>query len=300
MVKSPKLSIVIGSYHNKDLTINTIKSIYKYSIGVDFEIIVIDDASNDGIYEYIENNFPNIVLRRNYKNLSYSKTYNRGSKLARGKYILHLNADSVFTKKTNLLEVIKYMDENPSVGMLGNRVLSPNGKLDPDNRHQIPTLANAIGQSLGLYKIFPSIKSLNYYMTYLRNDEFAEVGGVGAFMLFRKEVLKDVGLLDTNFKIYCQDSDFCYRVAKSGWKIIYYPNSTVIHFGAGSFKRFRIKTQIIFHEDLWRFYKKHLITLYPQIVKYVIFIGLFFRFFIFLFLEIYLEFESRFRNEKLN
>ena len=99
-----------------------------------------------------------------------------------------MNADMLFTEKTSLLSVMDYMNDNPKVGMVGDEVLDPRTKkLDPDNRHQIPTLLNGIGQSLGLYKIFPQIKSLNYYMTYLGRKQVAEVGGVGGFMLFRKE-----------------------------------------------------------------------------------------------------------------
>lgn len=292
MRRSPDVSIVIGSYRNKKFTTNVIRSIYKYVKDVDFEIIVIDDASDDGIYDYLKLNFPNVILIKNKKNLGYSKTYNLGSKLAKGRYILHLNADSLFTNKTYFSKVIKYLDSNPKVGMLGNKVTNEQGKLDPDNRHQLPSLANAVSQSIGLYKIFPSVKSINYYMTYISDDEIAEVGGVGAFMLFRKRLLKDVGYLDEKFKIYCQDSDFCYRVVESGWKIIYYPDSVMIHFGAGSVKRFKVKTQLIFHQDLWRFYNKHLIKTYPWFVKYLILIGLFFRFFVFLCLEIFYNFRN--------
>ena len=252
--------------------------------------MVIDDASQDNVYDYVKRNFPKVRLYKNLRNLRYSKTYNKGSRLAKGRFILHFNADALFTKETNIADVIEYMDSNPKVGMLGNLVLDYySGKLDPDNRHQMPTLVNAIGQSLGLYKIFPNIKLLNYYMSYLRDDEIAEVGGVGGFMLFRRELLKNVGLLDENFLVYCQDSDFCCRTVKAGWKIIYFPKSTSIHLGGGSVKRYKIESQIIFHKDLWRYYKKNLINNYPKPIKYLVFLGLVLRFFVSLLVELYLQ-----------
>jgi GT2 family glycosyltransferase len=198
-----------------------------------------------------------------------------------------MNADMLFTPKTKLNELIKYMDSHSDVGMLGNEVQDfYSHKLDPDNRHQVPTLLNGLGQSLGLYKIFPKVHSLNYYMTYLKDDETAEVGGVGGFMLFREQLLKNVGYLDERFRIYCQDSDFCYRTIKRGWKIIYYPKSNSIHIGGGSVKRFSIKNQVTFHEDLWRYYKKNLVNKYPFFVKYIVALSLIARFFIFTVFEI--------------
>lgn len=289
------LSIVIGSHNNRDFTINAIESIYKFTKGVDFEIILIDDASEDDIYEYAKKTYPNIILIKNEKNLRYSKTYNKGSRLAKGKYILHMNADMFFTKDINLFEIVDFMNKNKKVGMLGNKVVDfYDGKLDPDNRHQIPTLINAVAQSLGLYKVFPKIKWLNYYMSYLSEDEMTEVGGVGGFMLFRKELLKDVGFLDEKFAIYCQDTDFCYRTIKKGWKIIYYPESMVIHVGAGAVKRYNIRNQLIFHQDLLKFYKKNLVEDYPKFVEFLIYIGLFFRFFVFLIVEIVLELKNKY------
>lgn len=295
MFIAPDISIIIGTHNNKELTINCIRSIYKYSKNVNFEIVLIDDASNDNISEVAKNLFPKIRLYRNKKNLRYSKTYNKGSRLAKGRYILHMNADMFFTKNTNLYDVIEFMDKNKDVGMLGIKLIDYyDGKLDPDCRHQVPTLLNAISQSLGAYKIFPKIKSLNYYMTYLGENEISEVGGVGGFMLFRREILKSVGFLDEHFAIYCQDTDFCYRVIKKGWKIIYFPISESVHIGAGSVKRFKIENQLIFHQDLLKFYKKHLINKYPRFVKFIIYVGLFFRFFVFLIVEVILEFRNKY------
>lgn len=288
------LSIVIGSHNNKDLTISAIESIIKYAKGINYEIILIDDASSDDIYDYAKKNFKDIVLVKNKKNLRYSKTYNLGSRIAKGRYILHMNADMYFRDDAKISEIIDFMDSNKTVGMLGNKVIDYyDGKLDPDNRHQIPTLLNAISQSLGLYKIFPKIKSLNYYMSYLSEDDMSEVGGIGGFMLFRRELLKEIGYLDENFAIYCQDTDFCYRVIKKGWKIMYFPKSVIVHIGAGAVKRFNLRNQLIFQQDLLKFYKKNLINNYPSLVLYIVYVGLFFRFFVFLIVEIIIEIKNR-------
>lgn len=296
MRRSPDVSIVIGSYNNKNLTVNLIKSIYKYTKNVDFEIIVIDDCSPDRVYDSITENFPQIITYKNSRNLGYTKTYNKGTKLSKGKYILHLNADTLFTKNTNLKELITYMDLNREVGILGNRAfLHHNGKPDPNSKRQLPTLKSALGQSLGLHRFFPKSKSLNYYMTYLSDDEPAEVGSVGAFMLFRRELLKNVGYFDEDFVIG-SDVDFYYRTIRKGWKIIYYPDSTIIHYGGQSVSRFNIKNQIDFHKDLWKYYKKNLIKEYSAIIKYIIALGLIFRFFVFMVVEFFISIDKKRNN----
>lgn len=285
MIKAPDLSIVIGTYKTKDLTVKTVESILKFSKGITVELIVVDDCSNDGTSEVLKEKFPEIIVLKNQKNLGYCKTYNKGTKKASGRYILHMNSDVLFLPTTKLASVINYMDKNPDVGILGNKVLRSDGKLDPPSRHAVPTLKNTIAQSLGLYKLFPRFKSLNYYMTYLNDGELVEVGGVGAFMLVRREVFDSIGLIDERFTLYCQDSDFCYRAYLDGWKLVYFPGSVVKHLGAGTARRFKVDTQTTFHKDMWRYYKKHYLAKKPLIVGNIVFLGLTTRFFIFIFVE---------------
>jgi GT2 family glycosyltransferase len=291
-MNKPDLSIIIGTYNTRDLTKMAIDSIIKQTKDVNLEIIVVDDASKDGTFELLKKSFPNIILIRNKINLRYCKTYNKGTRLAKGRYIIHLNSDVIFTKKTNLADILKYMDLHPKVGIIGCKVIKYNGKIDPPSRHQVPTLKNVIAQSIGLYKLFPFLKQYNYYMTYFKDNEIIEVGGVGPFMLFRREVMKDIGMVDENFHLYCQDSDFCFRTFKSGWKIIYYPKSEVIHLGGGTAPRFRIDNQLAFHKDMWYYYKKHFSS-YPFFIKYIVYLGLKVRFFVFIILEAILYIKNK-------
>jgi hypothetical protein len=95
-------------------------------------------------------------------------------------------------------------------------------------------------------------------MTYLDEKQITEVGGIlGAFMLIRKSVFKDVGFLDENFYLYCEDTDFCYRTRRAGWKVVYFPKVSVKHIHGGTTQSFRVRALVMFHRGIFYYYKKH-------------------------------------------
>lgn len=287
MKKRLDLSIIIGTYNTKNLLKKTLFSIYRNTKNIMFEIILIDDASADGTYEVIKKQFPLIKIIKNEKNLGYSKTYNKGTKLAKGKYILHLNSDVYFTKNSNLALMIDFMDKNPRVGIAGCKVLKHNGVLDLPCRHAIPTLINVLFQMLSLYRLFYNIRKLNYYMTYLDESVITEVGGIlGAFMLIRKKVFKKIGYLDENFYLYCEDTDFCYRAKRAGWEIYYYPKIAVKHLHGETTKQFRKHALIQFHVGMYYYYKKHHAKKNASIVNLIVLLAIILRFFLFFGFEI--------------
>lgn len=287
--KTPDLSIIIGTYNTKNLVKKTLSSIYKNTKKISFEIILIDDASSDGTFEYIKKSYPQIKLLKNKKNLGYSKTYNIGTKLARGRYVLHLNSDVYFTKDSHLDSIARFMDENPKVGIAGCKVLKNNGSLDLPCRHAVPTLKNTFFQLFGLYKLFPFVKSINYYMTYLDETQVTEVGGIlGAFMLIRRELFKSVGYLDENFFIYCEDTDYCYRAKKKGWKIFYYPKITVKHMHGATTRQFRFRAVLLFHRGMLYYYKKHYAKNNNLFINLFVYFGITVRFLLFLGYEVIL------------
>jgi len=257
-MKPLDVSIIIGNYNTEKLLKRTLSSVYQNTKNVNFEIIVIDDGSVDKSVEMVKKNFPKIKIRKNTKNLGYSKTYNIGTKLSKSRYTLHLNSDVFFTKDSSLDLIIKFMDENPNIGISGCKIIKHDGSLDLPCRHSLPTLTNVFFQTLGLYKIFPNIKSANYYMTYLPDDRIVKVGGIiGAFMLIRKKLINEIGYLDERFFIYCEDTDYCYRAIKAGWDVYYFPKIKVKHMHGGTTKQFKVKSLLNFHKGMFLYYKKH-------------------------------------------
>jgi len=272
------LSIIIGNYNTEELLKKTLTSIYKNTKNINYEIIVIDDGSVDGSVEMIKRNFPKIKIKKNIKNLGYSKTYNIGTKLSKSRYILHLNSDVFFTKDSSLDLIIKFMDKNPNIGIAGCKVIKHDGSLDLPCRRSLPTIKNVFFQTTGLYKIFPKNKSLNYYLTYLPDNKITKIECImGAFMLIKKNLIKEIGYLDERFFIYSEDIDYCYRAIKAGWDVYYFPKIKVKHIHGGTTRQFKIKYLLNFHKGMFLYYNKHMARRNFFILNLLVYLGILIR-----------------------
>lgn len=285
-MKNPELSIVICNYNTEKLLKDTLSSIYKHTKDLNFEIIVVDDGSTDGSVKMVKRFFPRVKLAENDKNLGYSKSCNIGTKLSKGKYILQLNSDVNFTSETFLKLILKFMDENPNIGISGCKVIRVDGSLDLACRHALPTITNSIFQPFGLYKLFPNIKSTNYYMTYMPINQVAKVGGLGAFMFIRKELIEDIGYMDERFFIYCEDTDFCHRAIEAGWDIYYFPEISVKHLHAGTTNQIRIRALLIFHKGIFLYYRKHYSSRNFFLLNLIVYLGILIRLILFTTIEL--------------
>lgn len=285
-MKRMKLSIVICNYNTKEILKNTLSSIYQNTKNISLEIIVVDDGSTDGSAEMIKKYFPKIKIIKNIKNLGYSKSCNIGTKLSKGKYILHLNSDVNFTRYTDINSLMNFMDEHPNAGICGCKIVKTDGSFDLACRHALPTIKNSFFQPFGLYKLFPNIKSINYYMTYLSDNETAKIGGLGAFMFIKRKLIEEIGYLDEKFFIYCEDTDYCYRAIKAGWDIYYFPKIKVKHMHGGTTNQFPIRALLIFHKGIFLFYKKHYASKNFFLLNLIVYLGILLRLGLFVSIEL--------------
>ncbi len=256
--KEVLLSIVICNFNTKDLLQTTLRSIYSHIKNVNFEVIVVDDASTDTSVTMIKQNFQNVILLQNSINLGYSKSCNKGTKTAKGTYILHLNSDVEFEKDVDFGEVLNFLEGNKDIGILGCKIVTLNGSLDLACKRSFPTLSNAFFQSTGLTKLFPKNKVIgNYYLAYLDENKIHEVDCLAAFMLIRRKIFETIGYIDERFFIYGEDIDFCYRTKQYGWKIVYYPLFTIRHHHNASLEKLGLKNIFLFHKAMVLYYNKH-------------------------------------------
>ena len=235
----------------------------------------------------IKKNYPSVKLICNKKNLGYSKSYNIGSKAAKGKYVLHLNSDIIFMTKISLKAALEYLEKNKKVGILGAKIVKPDGQLDLPCKRSFPTLINVFFQTFGLTFLFPKSKLFGqYYLTYIDENRITEVDCLmGAFMLIRKNVFKKIGYLDESFFIYGEDIDFCYRTKKTGWQIVYFPKIIIKHHHGATINKTQIKNLIRFHEAMILYYKKHFANKNNLVINFLVYIATFIRFFIYLILN---------------
>lgn len=278
-----KLSIIIVNYKTYELTKQTIYSVFTQDVNFEYEIILVDNASQDGSIEKIQSDFQDIINQGNLKliindsNLGFSKANNIGINNSSGEYVLLLNSDTKLDGDC-LQKCIDYMNEH--IGALGCKIILPDGKLDHACKRGFPTPSASLYYLLGLDKKNPA-KYGQYDALHLDEDEVGEVDALmGAFMLMPKLVLNEIGLLDETFFMYGEDIDLCYRIKEAGYKIVYYPETKIIHYKGGSSsekskpKRRNPKTIYDFHDAMWIFYKKHYIKKYNLLINILVFIGI--------------------------
>jgi GT2 family glycosyltransferase len=246
---------------------------------MEYEIIIVDNASKDGSIEMIQENYINkfkqVKLILNNQNLGFSKANNIGIKQANGRYILLLNSDTV-VKQSSINKCIEFADNNEDIGVVGCKIVLKDGRLDVACKRAFPTPINSLYHALNLDKLFPKNKKIAAYnLTYIDENQVSNVECImGAFMLVKKEVIQQVGMLDERFFMYGEDIDWCYRIKNAGWQIYYYPKAEIVHYKKASGKRsFKVIYQ--FYNAMLLFYKKHYIGNYNVLVTLLVYIGVY-------------------------
>jgi hypothetical protein len=253
------LSIIIVNYNVKEFLQNLIHSIEKASSTITKEIIIIDNASDDGSVDFIQEKFPFVKLTANLKNLGFGKANNIGLKEARGKYILLINPDTIVAEDT-FESMIQFFENNPDAGLAGCKILNPDGTLQPACRRSFPGPWTSFTKVSGLSTLFPNSKIFaRYNLTYLDENQTYEVDAIsGSFMMMRREVYEKVGGFDEQFFMYGEDLDFCYRVQTAGYKVFYVHSTQIIHYKGESTKRSSLDETKVFYTAMHLFVKKHL------------------------------------------
>ncbi len=222
------------------------------------QTLVVDNASADDSVEWVARDFPAAEVIANTENYGFARACNQGIRVGRGRYILLLNPDTLVGPGT-LDEMVGYMDAHPEVGVLGPKLLNPDGSRQLSCR-RFPTYSAALFNRTSLLtRLFPFNR---FSSQYLRSDhEYSQVEVVdwvaGACMLVRREAIDDVGLLDEGFFLYCEDVDWCKRMWAKDWKVVYFPKAEVIHYIGHSTARAPFRSVIERNGSIWRYYKKH-------------------------------------------
>lgn len=223
------LTVVVVSYNTCDLLAECLESLKPNAVAT--EVIVIDNASRDGSAELVRKRFPHVRLVENKSNVGYAAANNQGIRTARGRHVLFLNPDTR-VEKGALDHMISYLEREEDVGAVGLRLLNADGSLQPSGQN-FPTLASALGELLPI----PAAWRRRFRGPIVRRDytQVCEVDEVsGAAMGVRRKALDEVGPFDQEFVFLGEDIDLCWRLRKAGWKVMYLPTASVIHYGGQS------------------------------------------------------------------
>ena len=224
------VSIIIVNLNSRQLLEACLTSIYQQTRDIDFETIVVDNASTDGSQEMIKTAFPQVRLIENSTNNRYAIANNQGLKIARGRYVFYLNGDTVLTGNS-VKELADFLDANPHDGGVGCHMIYPDGRFQ-DACFHFPSAVN-IFYLLCLSRFYWQTSLAGNYPALEKAENILPVDFVvGACFMARRDVLEHCGGMDEEYYFYGEDSDLCYRIWRQGWKISYLPNSfKVIHHG---------------------------------------------------------------------
>lgn len=252
------ISVVIVNYNVREFLNNALIPLFKSLEKFTSEVFVVDNASDDGSVELIQKNFPQVHLIANTTNVGFAKANNQALALARGKYILLLNPDTLIQEDT-FENLIHFFEANTQAGMVGCKILNPDGSLQLACRRSFPTPWTAFTKTFGLSALFPKSKIFaKYNLTYLDPDQTCEVDAIsGSFMMLTKKVYENIGGLDETFFMYGEDLDWCFRVQKAGYKVYYVPTTSIIHYKGESTKRSDIDELKVFYNAMRLFVRKH-------------------------------------------
>jgi GT2 family glycosyltransferase len=248
---------VIVNWNTREILSDCLKSIYEQTSGIEYEVIVIDNASDDSSGEMVKEMFPNVNLIENLENRGFAAANNQGIAVAKGRYVLLLNSDTIIMENA-VAKVIEFADSRTDCGVTGCRVLNPDKTLQ-QTCFMFPSVLNMFLSSTYLYKIFPKSKFFGRErMTWWDRNDTRQVDVVtGCFLLVRREVIEQTGTLDEQFFVYGEETDFCFRAKKAGWKILFTPVAQIIHIGGASSRQTTPEMTLQLRGSLLLFMKKH-------------------------------------------
>lgn len=256
------LSVVIVNWNVKDLLRRCLNSVLEglrsdNGQQLSCQIVVVDNASDDGSVGMLREEFPHVHLIANKENLGFTRGSNQGIAFSNGRYVLLLNPDTEILGDA-LGEMVVHMEAHHRVGALGPQLLDPDGQVQ-SSRRRFPNLGTAYVESTFLQQWFPESDILKrYYVLDGSDDETQSVDWVvGACLLMRRETLEEVGLLDERFFMYSEELDWCYRAKELGWEVVYLPTAQVIHYVGKSSEQVLPLRHIQFQRSKVLFFKKH-------------------------------------------
>jgi len=251
------LSVIIVNWRTKDYLNHCLQSVRENPPSADYEVIVVDNASGDGSTEMVSGEFPAVKLISNSRNRGYAEGNNQGMEASTGDYLLLLNPDTE-VKPGAVDALLRFGREHANAAAVGCRLIGPDGKVQNSCR-SFPEPLPILFEYTKLSRLAPASKTLGAYrMTYFTYDKDSEVDQpMASCLLLSRKAVDDVGMFDTDFPIFFNDVDWCYRARKNSWKIYFTASAEVLHHGGAGTSLARPEMVAESHKSLIRFYNKY-------------------------------------------
>lgn len=231
------LTIVMVTYNPGKLVVDCLSSLPQGTHGLSYEVIVVDNASQDGTPERIAREFPQIQLITNSDNRGFAAANNQGLALAAGRYVLLLNPD-VLVHPDAITTMVTFLDDHPTVGIVGPRTFDAEGNVALTARPPYSVMT-VLWHHLGLSRLFPNRVYGQYRQACKSAETHFEPGWVqGSCLMIRREVCEEIGGLDDRFFLFAEEADFCERATRSGWRVAFVPQASIMHYESSSVSRY--------------------------------------------------------------
>ena len=251
------ISIIIVNWNTKDLLAECLRSIQSQTLNYTYEIIVVDNGSEDGSQQIVSREFPTVTLVENKLNLGFGKANNIGLQSAKGRYICFVNSDIEMIDGCLQL-LTQYMDDNHSVGMAGPQILYPDLSIQ-DSCRRFPSIWRSFCTAFKLDRIFPTCALLSgeHMFYFSHTKEIKPDYLAGCLLMARKTALDEVGAFDERFFIYAEEVDLAKRFWDSGWELAFVPQAKAVHHHAGSSSRDPLRFLLAQQKSGFQYWLKH-------------------------------------------
>jgi hypothetical protein len=253
----PELSVIIVNWKSADYTRKCVQSIYKFTSGPRFEIIVVDGASFDGCGEMLAREFPGVIFIQSRENVGFARANNLGVKSAGADSLLFLNPDTELIGPA--LHILRgQLQSLPAAGAVGAKLLNSDRTLQTSCVQSIPTIINQALDSDLLRRLFPRAKCWGTAALAENSAVPAEVEMLsGACILAKRSVFEEVGGFSEDYFMYCEDADLCHKIRQAGHKIYYVPDASLVHHGGASSSQSRSQfSNVMMKESVRLFFLK--------------------------------------------
>ncbi|MDA0841963.1 MAG: glycosyltransferase family 2 protein [Planctomycetota bacterium] len=246
------VSVIIVNWNLKDYLLDAVASVGETAGEYSFEIIVVDNASEDGSVVAVKEQFPEVRLIENRENLGFGTANNQGFEIAVGRYFLLLNNDAKLLEGA-LDSLVREMDASPDIAISGGQLLNADLSLQ-NSFDNVPSIATELLNKAILRRIFPSRYPSKLQETVAPRE--VEVV-IGAMMMIRRSVIDEIKGFDPGYFMFLEETDLCHRAAIKGYRLVQFPEARAIHHqGTSSVRRLPGLSRVEFYRSRYRFFKK--------------------------------------------
>lgn len=259
------LSVIIVNWNTKSLLDASLQSLINGIHLFKMEVFVVDNGSSDGSQEMVRQKYPSVRLIQNSSNQGFARANNQAARIAQGRYILLLNSDTVVPEHA-IDKLVTAMDRDTKIGIGGLQLLNEDGTLQ-NSIANTPTLLTELTNKSLLRMLFP----WRFPGKEFRAVHPIEVESlIGACLIVRAETIQDIGLLDEDFFFFLEETDWCLRARRDGWKVVFFPQISIYHMQGKSVAEVPIPARIEYWRSRYLFFEKH----YSPFVCFLFYAGI--------------------------